>query len=86
MFDEKIDRFIIAHEGKTKEGKPIKIIGDLHRCIKCRINFSALPKCIICCAIEEKEVKLGRRLTKKEFNEWMIMLTRWNAHEELLRL
>lgn len=47
------------------------ISGDLRRCKICNINFTAIQPCIICQLIIEKEQKLGRRLTKDEFDEIM---------------
>ena len=41
---------------------------DLSRCNVCNINFTAFQPCIICQLIVEKEQDLGRKLTKKEFN------------------
>lgn len=46
------------------------IKGDLCRCQICKVNFTAIPPCIICQLIIEKEDELGRNLTKEELWEW----------------
>ncbi len=58
--DEEINRIVILEKN---------IIGDLSRCRVCNINFTAIQPCIICASIIEKEEKLGRKLTKEEFDE-----------------
>lgn len=55
-----IDRIVIAKK---------RIFGDLKRCKKCNINFSALDKCFLCCLVDEKEEEIGRKLTHEEFRE-----------------
>ncbi|MCX6741723.1 MAG: hypothetical protein NTX24_00920 [Candidatus Pacearchaeota archaeon] len=57
---EEINRIIILEKN---------IIGDLSRCKICNINFTAIQPCIICQLIIEKEQKLGRKLTKQEFQD-----------------
>ncbi|MBI2629868.1 hypothetical protein HYW76_02090 [Candidatus Pacearchaeota archaeon] len=44
-------------------------IFDMSRCNVCRINSTAIQPCIICSLVQEKEQKLGRKLTKDEFIE-----------------
>jgi hypothetical protein len=64
--DEKIDRIFIFEKN---------VKGDLIKCNICNINFTAIQPCIICQLIIEKEMELGRRLTKNEFDElvkWII--------------
>ena len=42
---------------------------DLSRCTQCNINFTAIQPRIVCQSLFEKEQKLGRKLTKKEFED-----------------
>lgn len=63
MFEEKLNRIIIAKKGK------IRVFGYLSRCEICGINFSAIQPCIICSMKTEKEKKLRRKLTREEFKE-----------------
>jgi len=58
--DEKINRIIILEKN---------VIGDLHRCKVCNINFTAMQTCILCQLVIEKEQELGRKLTKQEFHD-----------------
>ena len=57
---EKINRIVIGEKN---------IRGDLRRCKICDVNFTAFDNCIICQLIIEKQDKLGRKLTKEEFND-----------------
>jgi hypothetical protein len=69
MMAEGISRIIIA-----KTAGKYKIFGDLKKCKICGINYTAIQPCIVCSMIEEKEKKLKRKLTEKEFSslfEWL---------------
>ena len=56
---ENIKRIVILNKN---------VKGDLSKCNLCNINFTAMQPCIVCQLIKEKEEELGRKLSKKEFN------------------
>lgn len=58
--NDKLNRIVILEKN---------IKGDLSRCNICKINFTAIPPCILCRLRIEKEEELGRKLTKKELYE-----------------